>query len=175
MNEKLFKKLLYTGQISLEKGNFSAIGHRFVFLPPEFFVFLAEQFSKVASVKKARTAIYGSAKEMSRGLGNDMLKNRLEKKEVPGCMAEILSAYGWGNANILEQNESSMLVYYKNSPRPLMPDGSNICRAEVCEFIKGSLAGIFEIASAGKADCKETKCVIRGDQFCQFLCSTKKG
>ena len=56
MNEKLFKKLLYTGQISLEKGNFSAIGHRFVFLPPEFFVFLAEQFSKVASVKKARTA-----------------------------------------------------------------------------------------------------------------------
>ncbi len=173
MNEEFLKKLLYTGRISFEKGNFSAIGHKFSSIAPEFLVFLGEEFEKACAPKKARAGIFEAARKMSHGICADMIKLGISRKDIPQYMTQILSAYGWGAANILEQDEYGMLIYYKNAPIPSMPDGNNIHRAEICEFMRGAVAGAFEVATGGKVNCEETRCVLKGDHFCQFNCIRK--
>jgi len=173
MNEEFLKKLLYTGRISFEKGNFSAVGHKFSSIAPEFLVFLGEEFEKACTPKKARAGIFEAARKMAHGICKDMIKLGISRRDIPQYMAQILSAYGWGDANILEQDENGMLVYYKNAPIPSMPDRNNIHRAEVCEFMRGAIAGAFEAAAGGKVNCEETRCVLKGDHFCQFNCIRK--
>jgi predicted hydrocarbon binding protein len=173
MNEGFLKKLLYTGRISFEKGNFSALGHKFSFIAPEFLVFVGEEFAKACAPKKAGFGIFEAARKMSMGISGEMLRLGIPRKDIPQYMVQIFSAYGWGDANILEQDEYGMLVYYKNAPIPSMPDGNNIHRAEVCEFMRGAVTGAFEIAANTKVSCEETRCVLKGDHFCQFNCTIR--
>ena len=172
MNENLLKKLLYTGKISFEKGNFSALGHRFVFISPEFLVFLGQELSGDISSKKTGRAIQESARKMVYGIGEEMVRIGIDKNEIPSYLSTLLSAYGWGDINILESNRDSALIYYKNGPTALMPDRTNVCRKEICEFIKGSISGAFEIALNKRVDCRETRCMLNKSHFCQFSCST---
>ena len=172
MSEEYIKKLLYTGQIVFEKGKFSVLGHRGVFIFPEMLVHMGTEFEKEVGSRKVYSGIYNAAKIWGGEFTCYFLNLGIPPEEVPFCCIEVLTMSGWGNIVLMEFTKDTMMLYLKNLPIP-SASGIKTCRLEICSVLKGIFAGIYEEIMNCKAVCIEKRCLLKGDSFCEFVVERK--
>ena len=88
-------------------------------------------------------------------------------------MLKIFSSWGYGKLEFLELDGNKPYAKLKvtNSANAI---GYEKSTKPVCHFIRGILAGAGTIIMETEMHCLETKCVAKGDEYCEFEVITKE-
>lgn len=107
----------------------------------------------------------GAGKSMA-----NLIQKRIKSdsiKDVSKKIAEIYERCGWGRVQpiIFRQKTSEFLIRIYNNAfvRGIRSQTSS------CYYIKGLLEGIFEQLTGKHAKSEETKCMAKGDPYCEFI------
>ena len=102
-----------------------------------------------------------NAHEIIRRLGKDTIT-----RNMPSVI-RMLSTSGWGSASLQFSEDGSPVVRidhcFESSTRKKVRHG--------CYFAKGMLTGVARVILGPEVKCEETKCVLRGDDYCEFTLS----
>lgn len=166
------KNLMFARQIVFEKGRILLLSQPIVMQPSEVF----------ASLKKAmitegiddRDILYHASREagkkymqnISRNFGmnlKDALKWGINSFELGGWGITELRDFDLDKKRALVRIEnSSVAKEFGSSDRP------------VDDILRGFLAGAASIIFKEEIACKETKCLSKGDAFCEFVVMRKE-
>lgn len=130
---------------------------------------------KEVGYKKAFKKIYDSAKIGSEEYNKNFIKKEgfKDKRQIINWQTRIVSLSGWGIIEIakIDFEKDEYVAHFKNNPFAKTYGKTNY---PVDFLICGFIAGGFS-ASLGKTlDCIETKCVSKGDSFCEFIVGSPK-
>lgn len=112
--------------------------------------------------------------EMGRGLGEDAVKILKKKANNTGLIPLGLKHafyLGWGDfkvskAQLLKMAVlKSLKVKVENS---FIPKAVGDKEQAACHFLRGFFVGAYETFTGEKCSCEETKCMAKGDPYCEF-------
>jgi predicted hydrocarbon binding protein len=120
--------------------------------------------------QKAFEKIYSSAKEGSEEYNQNFIKKQgfKYKRQIINWQTRIVSLSGWGQIEIakIDFEKNEYVAHFKENPFA-RTYGKTTYPIDflICGFISGGFS-----ASLGKElDCIETKCVAKGDAYCEFV------
>jgi predicted hydrocarbon binding protein len=169
-----FKKLLFARAISFQEGKFSLFGIRGVMIPSKTFAMLQyEVLKKDPDTKEilfdvgrqqAKIAIE-SAKKMASGSSAivDLLTNSVSLMGL-GKLELINPNIDRGNA-VFHVKDSAVASEYKRNKYK--------AKESVDHYLLGLLHGAVEEITSRTVTSKETKCIAKGDPYCEFVCKGK--
>jgi predicted hydrocarbon binding protein len=120
---------------------------------------------------------YNSIKQQSLDSLSTIIGRRNIKEKIPSFTAAYLGFIGHGNLSLSKsdmpkeeftlkvEESSSAILYNKQFEKSKYP---------VCHLTRGIAAALFEIAFEKKMDAVETKCLAKGDSYCEFLVRPRK-
>jgi KaiC/GvpD/RAD55 family RecA-like ATPase/predicted hydrocarbon binding protein len=153
-------------------GTISIGGARFVLSNAELVNTLLGQAVKLLGFKTISEQVYGLYKSS----GETELKAFIKAMNIPlatsspkhilDMFAGYLSAVGSGIAEMTKFTNEEIIFNVRHSlcsmnGSPEMPMG---------QYLAGTLAGAAELVLGKKVRCDETKCVSKGDDYCEFVC-----
>jgi predicted hydrocarbon binding protein len=102
-----------------------------------------------------------NAHEIIRRMGKDTIT-----RNMPSVI-RMLSTSGWGNTSLEFSEDGSPVVRidhcFESATRKKVRHG--------CYFMKGMLTGVAKVILGPEVKCEETKCTLRGDDYCEFTLS----
>jgi predicted hydrocarbon binding protein len=161
------------------KGAIKIFGVRHTIVNSDTFRHIRDSMTKIVG-PAADSLLYLSAKNHT----EEYLKVVLKKSTV----ARFASRFKWGREKITEK-ASNILTEYgfgKLEVDKLDLDGKSIAimknsciakayrehgktKVPVCSYIAGLLAGGATTINGKNYDCRETKCIAKGDKHCEFV------
>jgi predicted hydrocarbon binding protein len=153
-------------------GTISIGGARFVLSNAELVNSLLEQAVKLLGFKTTSEQVYNLYKSS----GQTELRLFLKAMNVPlgtsspkhilEMFASYISASGSGIVDLAKFTDETITFNVKHSlcsmnGKPDKPTG---------QYLAGALAGAAELVLGKNVRCTETKCVTKGDDYCQFVC-----
>ncbi len=165
----LFKHLLHKGRIKFSRDELFLFGNRIAFIGMSDYYRIYKRLEKIApSLIYACTTEFG--KEWFEVMRQSRFSNNMEDEIRFGI--DSLSIAGWGGIEIdsldVSKREARVTMNYSpfvaeylaRSPRPKHP---------VDDMVRGCLAGGFRtILGDNTLECRETKCLAKGDNQCVF-------
>jgi len=105
--------------------------------------------------------------------GKNIAKTEMKKpdsklKPVPSSLDELLTESGWGTV-ITTNYEPNRFEVIVKIEKCILCRGIQFTRyGPMCHLMRGYLAGIYEALFKTSVDCTETKCLAKGDTYCEF-------
>ena len=105
-----------------------------------------------------------------------LVKTGIGKEQLAKKAAELLTAYGFGKAEIEKLDlENESIITLKNSFVASFYKKRNLNQDRpVCSLVAGFIAGAAEVIGNGKYECKEIECIAKGDEVCRFVVTKVK-
>jgi len=170
----LVKKLLFSRQLTLEKGKVIMLGSPMCVTPASIFVEIQKDLEKAIGKNKAYERIY----EGSRYGGIKFAEKLYEAYKLKGEKLlrwefDVVMLAGWGEFEMInfDRNKKIMRVKVLNSPIAELYGKS---KTPVDAYIAGFAAGGSSVALDMPMDVKEVKCLSMGHTHCEFLAEPKK-
>ena len=174
MSESFFIKLLKSGQLRIENGNFMFLNEFFVLIPVKSFLKLREMILKEMGTKgndilkkMGRYQVSHAVKRYSKTIGFE----KLDIVKMTDFGVNVMNLMGQGNYKFLSFDEKNfkIIVVSKNIPTAkeyLLIYGKS--REPIDSFICGIWEEAFARVLNKEMICVETKCIAKGDRICQF-------
>lgn len=127
----------------------------------------------------ATSIVYNSGREYAQNVQSNIKRSiikliaKISKEMIARKMLDVFSSWGYGKAEFLELDAKRPYAKLKvtNSANALGYENS---KKPVCHFIRGIFAGAGTIIMEKEMHCLETKCVAKGDPYCEFEVLTKE-
>lgn len=170
--DSFFLKLLESGQVVVEKGNFMFLNEFFILLPTKTFLKLRELLTKEMG-KRADPFL----KDLGKYQVTHALKRYSKTIKIEGLDRAKITEFGMGVMNLMGHgtfkvasfDEKKIVIKSKNVPTaveyPLLYGKS---KKPIDVFLCGLLEEAFSRLMNKKMVCTETKCRARGDSMCVF-------
>lgn len=89
----------------------------------------------------------------------------MEFEELPSMLEEFFTEGGWGKIQAeVDFTKKEALVTIENSALARQTNTEE----PVCHFARGFIAGVCDVMFHGSTECLETKCIAKGDAYCEF-------
>ena len=177
------KRLIFARQFSLIDGKIEILGQKHIMLSNDAVLELQNiDQSKIYSIIKTSTLknlelmhgkAYKALKEVSfadisefgKKLGSSLggvLKN----------IEEIYQVYGLGKLQVvdLDNDKKQAVIRVYESPIAQASLKQGRSKTNTCTINAAVLAGMFSYLFNKKIDCIETRCLAKGNSFCEFVC-----
>ena len=107
--------------------------------------------------------------DSSRSLGEKLgAKRATEQRRY---LANLMAARGWGETE-LEDGKGDVYSIWRM--KGCFECSSGPSPRKGCNFMRGYFAGVDSVVSGREVDCTETRCVLKGGEWCEFV-STLRG
>ena len=141
---------------------------RAIILPIGMFWALWDGFERILQPSGLAAVLYNAGKEVGRHVAERLGEMfHIEGKELIQAFAQAVRATGWG---IIEVSRIDMK---KHSATIIVKDCFEAAAWRkkpytVCHWTRGYLAGYMSTVFGKPVDAIETKCMARGDKYCEF-------
>jgi len=150
------------------RGIIKQLGTEWILMRVETFQEMRREVSKVLGTG-ASVIWYLAGKGAGRSLAN-LIQRRTKTntlQEIYEKVAEIYERCGWGSLQsvMFRQKTGEFLLRIHNNAfaRGVRSQTSS------CYYVKGLLEGILEQLTGRHSKSEETKCVAKGDAYCEFI------
>lgn len=153
--------------------NFLGLQRRVVIMTPEALVGMMKAL-KTTFGTAGLTMLYMMGKEKG-SLDAALAAEALKGEDIPPTKRLLLETIihqsrvqGWGLAQVGEYDEekAAVTVRVENNPLAIAWGKSDV---PVCHFLRGYWAGALSEALEKDAQCTETRCMSKGDPYCEFV------
>lgn len=111
-----------------------------------------------------------AGRQAGREFAGDLVRLRMEFEELPDMLEKFFTQGGWGKIQAdVDFSRKEALVTIINSATARQIES----KEPVCHFIRGFIAGVCDTMFHGITECAETKCLAKGDPFCEFQVKKK--
>lgn len=170
----LFKKLLFSRQLSMEKGKVIMLGSPMCVTPVSILVKIQKDLENAIGKEKARERIYEGAKEGGIVFNKKLNEAfKLSGENLLRWQFDVVMLAGWGVFDLVnfDRNKKIMRVKVFNSPIAELYGKS---KTPVDCIIAGFAAGGVSLTFGIPMKVKEIKCLSMGHPYCEFLAEPKK-
>ncbi|HIH96460.1 MAG TPA: hypothetical protein HA348_03085 [Thermoplasmata archaeon] len=169
---KLMSKITPEPPLSNKEGRVVRLGKDWVALDITVFPYRFEKaLRELAGEDTAADCMYRVGEEY----GSEVI-NRYNKKVNDMELALKLTVassnyFGWSVTDIEELGPQGAKAVFYNSyeSRSYFANNKEKSIEPVCHFMAGVIAGIYAVYIGKPCECKETKCVAKGDEYCEFV------
>jgi predicted hydrocarbon binding protein len=169
----ILKELLFSREISFEEGSIMMLKGRVVIIPIHIFVNI---FKKLQEYKiDSDKFLYEIGKEEGvHWIGQIKDRYRMKPTDALKWGLNSMSVGGWGKietvkVDLFKRNTAVFRAY--NSPfAKLLGRTGKVSDPILAGFIGGGGSIIYNRS----LECKETKCIAKGDMFCEFVVKPSK-
>lgn len=164
---KLLAELLMTGEVTFEQGEIKVLKARFMLVPADL---VAEFTREMAKDDEKAKWLYTSTKRIFKEKFTQEVRRKylLDKKKLFNWIASIAEIAGYGRIQIVDYDEKNMRgiarIYNNAICAALKPS-----QKAMGHIFRGMTAGVAEAAYDAQGDCIETKCIAKGDEYCEFV------
>jgi predicted hydrocarbon binding protein len=162
----IIKKLIFSRQITFEKGRVYLLGQSITMQPAFLFVALKKNLE---SGRIGNDFLYKSAKEAGIKYMEGMMNNfTMNFNESIKWGINSFELGGWGVTEIIrmKENENNAVIHIKNSTVASLYGKS---KEPVDDILRGFLAGAATVMRKIDMECIETKCSSKGNSYCEFI------
>lgn len=146
-------------------GEFLIIGYPTVMLSSRTFVRIQKDAERILGEGAAIIFYEAGKKVILESIERFQREWKLEGEELVRGLEEFYAELGFGKFKTGKPGEE-MLIKIENS---FIAKEYGKSEAPVCHFLRGYCAGISEILTGEKMDAEETKCLAKGDSYCEFV------
>ncbi|MFP4424315.1 MAG: V4R domain-containing protein [Candidatus Woesearchaeota archaeon] len=151
-----FKKLLFTRQFFYTDGSLEILGVGFVPLSLDF----------IASLEEMHSDVYPLLKEhVSKATSEHVKRLRMKFPELAEIVPQLYEVYGLGKLELIDLDAGSKHAIVRIHESALPHHKSNTSCSVQCGLIAGFFSGLF----GAEVDASVNKCVLKGDDYCEFL------
>jgi predicted hydrocarbon binding protein len=164
-----FKKLLFARAIVFSRGAFKIFGIRGVMIPSK--TFAMQHYMLLKKDAKAKKVIVDVAKNQGETAVKLARKLQRTSSEMANLMMQTVELMGLGEINLVNPDISTGKAVFKVRNCVVATEyKENKWKAKepVDYYLRGVIHGAVEELTGKKITCKETKCIARGDQYCEF-------
>lgn len=150
-----------------ELGQISVLGWNHVITPIETFILFLKTCERAHGQEEHQQILFDLGLKV--GMGAARLiesEHHISNKKLFEEVLKYNTVAGWGRPLSIEGDIdkgklkitgiSTIALSYYRSDHP------------VCNFVGGSLAGILQVATKKEWICRETRCIAKGDEYCEF-------
>jgi KaiC/GvpD/RAD55 family RecA-like ATPase/predicted hydrocarbon binding protein len=153
-------------------GTITLAGLRFLLSNAVLVNSILEQAVKLLGYKTTSEQVYNLYKTNGQAELGTLLKatnvslGSSSPKQILEMFANYISANGSGITEMTEYTDEGMTFEVRHSLCSLSEKSDK----PMGQYLAGALAGAAELVLGKKVQCTETKCVAKGDNYCQFVC-----
>ena len=150
-------------------GRHSYLGSRFVLIRVEALQGMIEQVNKVLGTGGSLVwyiAGKGAGESMAKSLQKSFLKGNESLEDIFDKVKDLYARWGWGKLEKVFINEKAgimLLRIYDNAFAI-----GHYSRIPSCYYVKGYIEGFIEALTGKPVASEETKCISKGDPYCEF-------
>jgi len=164
----IVKKLLFSRQINFEEGKIKLLDQPVAISPILIYVKILQALRKKYG-KNADKIFYDASKETGK-IYMSVLKEkyRMSKNEMSKWAANSITLSGWGKVKVIKYDFSKAVshIIVEDSTFAKTYGGSKTSTDVILQgFFAGGASSIFE----KNVECKEIKCISKGDPICEFI------
>lgn len=102
-----------------------------------------------------------AGKEFTRGL----VRAGTDLTEVPTWLEMFFTQGGWGVIQSkIDFTKKEAVIRIENCATARKTES----KEPVCHFVRGFISGVSDVVLDDLTDCRETKCMAKGDPYCEF-------
>ena len=163
MISQFVKKLMFTGQVTFDKGFLEFLGEREASIPTKILAGLQDINPK----RTYAIAKRGGEEEMEKFAG----RLNMDATEISVIINKLFELNGLGNIEILEFNipDKRAVVRVYNNPIALYHAVNN--KRIPCTLLEGLLAGMFSFIFESDVTARETACMQNNRDYCEYTIS----
>lgn len=164
---KVLAELLMAREVEFEQGEVKIFKTRFMMVPADI---LAAFTKEIMQDEQKTKWLYQTTKQIfkARFAGEVRKRYALDKKKLFDWIASIAEIAGYGKIQIVDYDEKNMRgiarIYNSAICSELKPSTK-----ATGHMFRGMTAAVAEAAYNAEGDCIETKCIAKGDPYCEFI------
>jgi predicted hydrocarbon binding protein len=163
-----FKKLMFARQINFEEGRITLLKQPVMIAPVYTFSSILKNLREAVGQKKADEIIYKSSKDAGIKYMSALKKSfSMSKVDMIKWAVNSITLSGWGKVTVInangEQNTFTIRVNDSVVAKEL-GKSSEPTDAILAGFFAGGGTAIFE----ENVEVRETRCIAKGDPYCEF-------
>lgn len=166
----IVRKLFLARQLKMEEGKIELLNSPVVIAPINTFVILQKELEKALGARKASLTIYNGIKEGSIEYNKQITDYfKLKGRELTECQCNSVTLSGWGIVKVLKFDDpkKEAVIMVKDST---FAKSYGRSKYPVDNIIAGfAAAKMVAQYNDKKMDCVETKCISKGDEYCEFI------
>ncbi len=158
------RTLLEQAEYNEEKGEIRIAGADWILMRSATFRDLIKEMERI--LESGAVVIWLEAgRRAGKEFARTFLSEGMEPEEVPKLLEEFFTQGGWGNIQVkVNYTKKEAVVRIENSATARQAKA----KEPICHFIRGYIAGICDAVFDTYTVCVETKCIAKGDAFCEF-------
>lgn len=163
---ELFQKLVFAGQLKMEKGKITMLKQPVALIPIEMFSFVLKNTKTRKDVGKY---IYEGCKISAKTFAKNIKKTyNFKGIDLTKWLVELFLLSGWGELTLqkIDMKNKTAVFYLKDSPICKLYGKSDI---PIDFAIGGLLAGGGCEMFGEEMKCEEVECKAMGSSFCKFI------
>jgi predicted hydrocarbon binding protein len=166
---KKLNSLLEQAECDMEKGEMRIAGTDWILMSGATFRDLIGGTERILG--SANVALwYEAGKHAGSEFSGNLVRLGMEFEELPAALEEFFTKGGWGKIQVdVDFMKKEALVTIRNSVAARGIEA----KESVCHSIRGFIAGVCDVIFHGLTVCLETKCIAKGDPYCEFLVKRK--
>lgn len=163
-------QLLMHGQLKFEDGKIILLNQSVAMTPLSTYT----QLVKLLNDAGSQSLLYKSAKKTGFTWNQNMLKNYNTKtrREIFDWGKKVMGLAGFGEFNVVKgglDSNRNIWVMEKSQVASLFFDEFGKSNFPVCHVPRGYYAGAASFLYEKELDAIESKCIAKGDPFCEFV------
>lgn len=162
--------LLEQAEYDLASGEIRIAGENWVLMTASTFRDVVKGTERILE-SGAVTVWLEAGRHAGRELSENLVRLGMEFEELPAVFEEFFTQGGWGKIQAkVDSTKREALVTIRNSATALQTNA----KEPVCHFVRGFIAGVCDVMFHGPTECFETKCLAKGDAYCEFRVGMKQ-
>jgi predicted hydrocarbon binding protein len=166
---KKFDSLLERAECDMEKGEIRIAGTDWILMSGATFRNLVKGSEDFIG-SGAKVIWQQAGKHAGREFSGDLVRLGMEFEELPAALEEFFTKGGWGKIRVeADFTKKEAVVTIENSATARSIEA----KEPVCHSIRGFIAGVSDVMFHASTECLETKCIAKGDPYCEFRVKRK--
>jgi predicted hydrocarbon binding protein len=159
-----FSSLIEQAEYDKSKAEIRIVGTDWILIRSSTFRAMMEGTEKMLS-SAAEPIWWEIAKHTGTEFAGELLKAGTDPEEVPTWLETFFTQGGWGVIQSKIDLTKKVAVIRIENCATARKSKSN---RPVCYFVSGFISGVADAILNEVTDCSETKCIAKGDKFCEF-------
>ena len=169
-----------TGQLVFREGSIVFFGYNMIFTPTRTMALirhlLLENYGDKATDVLYKGG-YGHLKHIFGTFSSKFDLSKMDQKTFLDLFTPSGQTLGLGEFKVISLNPKTGLTVLTSNNNPFAQTYKEMYGKQekgVDDFIRGMIAYLSEAFSKKQATCEETKCIAKGDKYCEFITKPKK-
>jgi len=169
---KTFADMLMHGYIRIERGTYKILNQSAILCHRHFFVELTK--SAINDPQKTIDLYETAKKSVISGFTiGIMTEYKLSGKGLADVLVNIAELGGWGKFEIIDYDEAHKRTIIKVLDSAVGTSLVNTTSKPVDHIMRGIMGGMACLIFSSDMDFVETKCIAKGDPYCEFVAKEK--